>query len=139
MSAPLRIRPASLKGVTGDDEQLKPYLDRLLKLIPAEVLGLYAVGNGFIAAENWPLLAVWAGFCLLATGLVKAYGTADRPRALAPDSIHVALSMFAFVLWVYSGGGPFVAIGWYNRAAGSLLILGFTFAVPYLYRGQPDA
>ena len=139
MSAPLRIRPPTTKSVTGGAEALKPYLNRLIKLIPAEVLSLYVVGNGFITADNAVLLSIWAAFCLVATFLVKAYGTSDKARALPADWVHVALSMVAFGLWVYSMGGPFAALGWYHKPAASLLILAFTFVVPYLYRGKPEA
>lgn len=135
MSAPLRIRRLATKGVTGDSESLKPYLDRLLKLIPAEVVSLYLVGSGFIPATDIAVLTVWAVFCFLAVGFVKAYGTADRAAAISPDWVHVTLSMIAFVIWVYSLGGPFAHLSWYKAYLGSLLILAFTFAVPYFYRG----
>ena len=46
--------------------------------------------------------------------------------------------MIAFVIWVYSMGGPFEYYHLYEAYVGSLLILAFTFAVPYVYRGQPD-
>jgi len=137
MSAPLRIRPPARKGV-GDDDGLKPYLDRLLKLIPAEVLSLYLVGSGLIPKAEIVTSIIWAVFCAIAVGVVKAYGTSDLARKVKPDMMHVMLSMIAFVIWIYSLGGPFEYFNLYKGYVGSLLILAFTFVVPYLYRGQPD-
>ncbi len=139
MSAPLRIRPPTRKSVANGDGGLKPYLDRLLKLIPAEVLSLYLVGFGVIPKESATAALVWAVFCLFAVGLVKGYGTSDRAHNLKPDWIHVTLSMIAFIIWIYSMGGPFVSWGWHVPYISSLLILAFTFVVPYFYRGQTES
>jgi hypothetical protein len=137
MSAPLRIRQPGSKA-TGKHDELKPYLDRLLKLIPAEVLSLYLVGTGVIPKDKVAALAFWGAVCLVATVVVKAFGTSDRRNGLAPDKIHVALSAIAFLIWTYSLGGPWVAWNLYESYIGSLMILAFTFFVPYAYRGQPD-
>ena len=143
MSAPLRIvRRTTVKSVLdnkgSDNEGLKTYLDRLLKLIPAEVLSLYLVGSGVIPKKNTDAVVVWAGFCLIAVIIVKAYGTSDKAKDTEPDWIHVTISTVAFVVWLYSMGGPFVGWGLHKPYIGSLLILGFTFLVPYVYRGQAD-
>lgn len=137
MSAPLRIyRPATKGG--GEDDGLKSYLDRLLKLIPAEVISLYMVGTGVIPNDKIVVLITWTIFCLVAVGIVKAYGTSDRAQGINPDGTHVVLSMLAFVIWVYSMGGPFKYFHLHEAYIGSLLILAFTFVVPYFYRGQSD-
>jgi len=138
MSAPLRIRPPATKGAVGDDNGLKSYLDRLLKLIPAEVLSLYLVGVGIIPADRIISLIGWAVFCWIAAGIVKAYGTSDRARGVKPDKMHVAISMLAFIIWLYSMGGPFEYYGLHEPYLGSLFILAFTFVVPYVYDGKPD-
>ena len=49
----------------GDDNGLKPYLDRLLKLIPAEVLSLYLVGSGIIPKDKVIPSVVWRHFASL--------------------------------------------------------------------------
>jgi hypothetical protein len=141
MSAPFRIRRPGqgLKTVASDgDENFKFYLDRLLKMIPAEVLGLYLVGSGFIPKDQSVGLTVWAALCLAGVIAIRAYGTADTVKHERPDWIHVGISSIAFVIWVYTGGGPFAA---YNLAVpwiGSLLVLGWTFFVPIFYKGPLD-
>ena len=141
MSAPFRITRPDLGLVPvarRREENFKFYLDRLLKMIPAEVVGLYLVGNGFIPKDQPIVQVVWAVVCLVGVILLRAYGTTDPDNNKPPDWTHVAISSIAFVIWVYTLGGPFVAIGWYIPYIGSLLVLAWTFFVPILYKGPLD-
>lgn len=138
MSAPYRItRPGvGAQAVAAEPNQdFKFYLDRLLKMIPAEVISLYLVGSGFIPADQPAVLLIWSIMCLVGVVVIRAYGTTDPTKNLPPDWAHVAISSVAFVIWVYSLGGPFVAMGWYVPYIGSLLVLAWTFFVPFLYKG----
>jgi hypothetical protein len=141
MSAPYRITRPSLHAAdvgTAGGGDFKGYLDRLMKMVPGEVVGLYLVGSGFIPRDQALVLAIWAFVCLIGVIAVKAYGTADPAAHVAPDWVHVAISAVAFVIWVYSIGGPFAA---YNLAVpyiGSLLVLAWTFFVPLFYHGAPE-
>lgn len=135
--SPFRIEPPSrVKAValTKDDE-FKAYLDRLMKMIPVEVIGLYLVGSGVIP-ENKPAgLAFWAVLCLIGVIVVRAYGTSDAAKGLAPQWTAVVLSSIAFVIWIYTLGGPFRSYGLYEPYVGSLAVFAWTFFVPKLYHG----
>lgn len=138
MTAPFRIRRPN-KGVqlleAKSDENFKFYLDRLLKLIPAEVVTLYMVGSGFIPKNEGVVLIIWTIICLFGVVLLRAYGTADRRNNEPPDWIHVFLSSVAFVIWVYTLGGPFTVFNLAIPWVGSLLVLAWTFFVPIFYKG----
>ena len=137
--APFRIRKIHSKSVGGPrsrEEALKMYLDRLMRMIPGEVVGLYLVGSGFIPATNRMILAVWSLVCLAGVIVERLFGTADRKENLGPQWPAVLISSVAFVIWLYSLGGPFAAFGIYLPYVGSLLVLAFTFFVPYIYRGE---
>lgn len=146
MSAPIRITQPSVSvtaevagvppGAPGTDFQ--GYLDRLMKMIPGEAVGLYLVGSGFIPATQSLVLLIWSIICLAGVIAIKAYGTADRANQIPPDWIHVAISSVAFVIWVYSIGGPFAAYGIATPYIGSLLVLAWTFFVPIFYKGPAD-
>jgi hypothetical protein len=141
MSAPFRIkRPdTGAKAVAlAPEEGFKFYLDRLLKMIPAEVIGLYLVGSGLIPRDQPVVLTVWAFVCLAGVVAIRVYGTTDTASSLPPDWVHVAISTVAFVIWVYTLGGPFAAINWYVPYLGSLLVLAWTFFVPIFYQGPLD-
>jgi hypothetical protein len=138
MSAPFRIvRPdVGVKAAAVSQvESFNSYLDRLLKMIPAEVVSLYLVGSGLVPKDQYIALTVWAVVCLAGVVLVRAYGTADPANNKPTDWVHVAISTAAFVIWVYSLGGPFTAFNLYVPYLGSLLVLAWTFLVPLFYKG----
>jgi hypothetical protein len=140
MSAPLRIRRSSISSVAAGEQQneeLKGYLDRLLKLIPAEGLGAYLVGSGFIPRDQPVVLVVWTIICLSGVVLIKAFGTADARNNEPPDWTHVAISTIAFLIWVYTLGGPFVVLNLHAPFVGSLLVITWTYFLPIFYKGKP--
>jgi hypothetical protein len=139
MGAPFRIERPRVRAV-GGGEEFKNYLDRLLKMIPAEVLALYQVGSGIIQGQSINEqrigLIVWSVICLVGLIALRIWGTSDSQRKLPPQWIAVFISSFAFVIWVYSLGGPFAFASWYKSYIGSLLVLVWTFFVPIFYRGD---
>jgi hypothetical protein len=141
MAAPFRIRrpDTGVKAVALERaESFNFYLDRLLKMIPAEVVSLYWVGRGFIPADQPIVLTIWAVVCLVGLVLLRAYGTADMAENKPTDWVHVAISSVSFVIWVYSLGGPFAAFNLHVPYIGSLLVLAWTFFVPIFYKGPAD-
>jgi hypothetical protein len=141
MSAPFRIRRPDTgvkAAAVGRAENFDFYLDRLLKMIPAEVVSLYLVGSGFIPEGQGIVLTIWAVICLIGVVALRAYGTTDPVEKKPPDWVHVAISSIAFVIWVYSLGGPFKAQGLAVPYIGSLLVLAWTFFVPMFYKGPAD-
>jgi hypothetical protein len=143
MSAPFRIqRPATgavkAAAAQGSQENFKFYLDRLMKMIPAEVISLYLIGKGFIPLDQPIVLTAWALVCVAGVLLIRAFGTADPEANKSPDWVHVTISAVAFVIWVYTLGGPFEAAKLYEPYVGSLLVLAWTFFVPIIYKGPLD-
>src|SRR5713226_3475495 len=138
MSAPLRIRRETIRVGAGDQrEELKGYVDRLLKMIPGEGVGAYIVGSGLIPTDQRLVLVIWTVFCLIGVILIKAFGTADARNNLPPDWVHVFISAIAFVIWVYTLGVPFSLFNLHVSFIGSLLVIGWTYFLPIFYRGQP--
>jgi hypothetical protein len=136
MSAPFRIE--SRKGEKGvgieNSSKFQNYLEDLLKLIPAEVVALYLVGAGMIPDTDEIALVVWAIICLVGVVVVRAYGTSHKQSNTPVQWSAVAISTAAFVVWVYSIGGPFEHYDLHVPYVGSLLVLAFTFFVPIFYR-----
>ena len=118
---------------------LSQYADRLKNLIPAEVSAIYIAGQGIIPSEQKMGLPIWAVFCLIAAIVftAKESKTAENnPGKQYPvDWTHVAISSISFIIWVYTLGGPFVALGISVPWAGALIMLGWTFMVPVIYKG----
>lgn len=142
MAAPFRITrpdapgtPQVVDGTLTSDLAFRFYLERLIKMIPAEVVSLYIVGIGIIPEEQVIGMTVWAIICLIGLFFIRIYGTADPVENKPPDWTHIIISAIAFVIWVYSLGGPFAAWGLYVPWAGSLVVLAWTFFVPIFYKG----
>lgn len=123
-------------GAPTSGPPLQAYVERLVRLIPSEVVGLYLVGIGVVPHTNKLAQAIWAFVCLGLVVLVRAIGSADPGRKVGPEWGSVAVSSVSFVIWVYTMPGAFAS---YNLAVpwvGSLLILAWTFSVPYFYKGS---
>jgi hypothetical protein len=136
MSAPFRITYQSLKKVANEPQaELKDYLGRMIKLIPTEVISLYLVGKGIIEKEqNW--LLGWTIFCFLAVLVVRLYGTAEPKENKPPQLMAVTIACVSYLVWVYSMGDIFSLLKIHSPKAGSLMVLGWSFIVPYFYKGD---
>jgi hypothetical protein len=137
-AAPLRIVRSRIVKTSTSTGGNAAYLDRLVKLIPSEVVALYLAGMKLIPTSDQVVALVWLLLCVLLVLLVRALGTRDAPSNLGPQWTAVAISEGAFLIWAFSLGGIFATFSWYQHFSyvGSLLILGYTTIVPYIYRGS---
>lgn len=136
MTAPLRIYTRRVRrGLQPAPQQtLKDYLERLVKLIPAEVVGIYLIGIGMVPQNLPPVLALWAVICLMLVIFVRSYATWEPKKG--PQWVAVSVASISFVIWAYTMGGPFQAYGMFVPWIGSLAVLVWTFMVPYIYKGD---
>lgn len=142
MAAPLRITkppiPKAGIGKEGDGQPtaVQGYMERLVKLIPAEVVGLYLIGNGIIPPDSKVATVVWSIVCLFLVILVRAEATGDRANKIPTQWFAVVVSSISFVIWVYNMPGPFKVYDLMIPFVGSLAVLVWTFVVPYFYKGS---
>ena len=131
MNAPLRLYAADRSAVVGQPAgPIDPWLTRVVKLVPAEIVAVYLAGRP-LAQERYA--GLWPLACLVLTILVRAFGTSDRR---GPQWLTVVVSAVSFVLWVYATGGHFLTYSVdVNLAA--LAVLFWTTLVPVFWRGQP--
>lgn len=162
MSAILRIKHAAAlqydaAGNAQPRDPLKGYVDRVVKLIPAEVVSVYLAGKSGIQAAFPPgsdanrtttLISEnqywvgWTVFCLASVVLVRAWATSDKGKGLKPEWPAVAIAAVSFVIWVYSLGDVFarpslfgnLEHGIWEPLLSSLFVLAWTLVVPLLYK-----
>ena len=136
--------PASVETPEADS-----YIERLIKLIPVEVVGAYLVGREL--AEIHQMEATWGFVCLVFVVVFRVLMT--QPEGLTHFSFAqvqtgvVLISLISFIIWVYSLGGEILFLPpCYASVSGceadwswmaSLALLLWTPLVPYLYRGAP--
>jgi hypothetical protein len=109
-----------------------PYLSRLIKLVPSEVVALYLTFKE--VAVSW--LGIWATICLVLVVVVRTLGTRQAGKPVQVGAILIAT--VSFILWVYATGGHFLHIRPPANVPGliSVSVGVWTFLLPYLYKGD---
>lgn len=143
MSRLVEARPRGARAFTGNEAQnAKDYLDRVARYVPAEILAAYltllpivvattkteaSLRNGLLAVVLFGLLLINIPYLLRATPVG------------APRLKHIVVSTLAYLVWTYSIGGFWTALGFYREAVAAILIvfvsLGSGLVIPY--EGEP--
>jgi hypothetical protein len=107
------------------------YKDRLLKLIPTEIVAAYLVIDGLIPkdAMHGGVVSVVSSIILLA--LIPFY---LRKAMKVHQPKQILFTMISFVVWVYSLGGPFSFYGLYIGYIGSVGLILWTLLIPFFYK-----
>lgn len=148
--APSAPAGASTRGGLDDDEftatpATDSYTDRLLKLIPGEVVAFYLsataalksaapneVSNLSAVSAGGPLIvaasAPWVvfAFCILATYFYL------RVVLKVVSNRQLAITVGAFCVWAFSLGYPFDGFAWYQPAYGGIVLAAYTLVAPHI-------
>lgn len=151
MAGPFRVRSTSTTGYSTSEAQYgadtpsasepvaSQYAKRLLKLVPAESLAFYLAGSALVPASADLVASIWFGIGILATIVVRLGLTQDREHGKGPQYGAVTLSTVSFAIWAYSmARPPFREVYEAAPYVSSLIVLTWTFFVPYVYRGDID-
>ncbi|WP_374472736.1 hypothetical protein [Phenylobacterium sp.] len=130
------------------------YLERLVKLIPTEIIALYLGGKSAIQTRyidfhspgpdgltpntlgpNESVAWVgWTAICFFALLSVRAWATKEDER---PQWGAVGISAVSFLIWVYAFGDVFdLVMGIWDPLPATLLVLVWSFAIPVFYKGD---
>jgi hypothetical protein len=137
--APFRIRAPRFAAVAADaappPTSGDPYLTRLVKLVPAEVVTLYITFKTMAAGSSMHL-GGWVVVCFVLVVLARTIGTREPGRKIQWTAAFVAA--VSFVLWVYSTGGyfPRLSLRPGDEPIVSIVIGVWTFVVPWFYKGD---
>ena len=103
------------------------YKSRLLKYIPAEVIGFYITAQSIVSSAGnpgpWLLWGVFL-FGLIVTPLYL------RRFMKVTKTLQLVINTGAFVVWVFALGGPFELAAWYQPVYGALLLPAYTLIIP---------
>jgi hypothetical protein len=120
----------------------QPYSDKLVKLIPSEIIGAYMVLSNILGynagkiqasvlpkavTENdlKPVLLQIVFFVLLV--LTPVY---LRKISKVNNVTQLGVTTISFIIWVYTLGGPFVVWGIYYSLIGSVALVLWSLIVP---------
>jgi hypothetical protein len=111
------------------------YKDRLVKLIPSEIITAYVTLKGLIngaGEQGNKQLLLWIvfGILVIMNPLYLYYVTNVKKTG------QIVFSSIAFVLWVLVIGGTFNTILGFSAAyIGSILLVIYTLFIPFVYKG----
>jgi len=127
-----------ISGQPSATESLDKYKDKLLKLIPAEIVGAYLTLKSIIdsaAIEEGLLVLQWIVFGMLVILTPVIYVVIYKVKL--PKQ--VVITTIAFVIWVFTVGGPFDYFFQYEGGIlpikgviASILLVFYTLIVPVL-------
>lgn len=116
------------------------YFERLLKLIPGETVAVYLFIDGILKSalstpEQSGQLQIWLWmiFGILFIGNILYLKRFNQIK----DITQLVILSLAFVVWIFTVGGPFVYLSFYQPFIGSVILGLFTFLVPIFYKGVP--
>jgi len=117
--------------VAGTGTKIDTYFDRVIKYIPADIVGAWVAVTGLInSATNVPSATVfWIAFII--GGVLTAVWTLRQTREpkKPPAITQTMISTGAFIVWVIALGGPFATLEFYRPLYGSLLLILYTLVV----------
>ena len=115
-----------MSDVTAPKIDTTEYLQKLVKLIPAEIIALYLTIAAFVPKEAVVQFIV-AGICFVLTPVYLIQVSKIK------SVLQTVMSTIAFAVWVFATGGPFATLAWYQAwMPGSLLVL-FTLVAPMFF------
>lgn len=146
--APLRIsrHPGSIDLSEGDEASAGKYAGAITKLIPGEIVAAYMTGKSLIVANatvgpdgsSQSSVGWWVGWTIFCFGMVivtRAWTTSDLKSGVPPEWPAVGISALSFVVWVYSFGDVFQALGLWSEVGSGLVLIGWTLVAPAILMG----
>lgn len=104
------------------------YKDRLIKYIPGEIISLYLCVSVILESNkslDYFETTYWILFGILLLGTILYL----KLIMSVSSAIQLVISCGAFTIWVYTLGGPFKYLNFYNPIYGALLLPIYTFFV----------
>lgn len=133
MSAPFRIHKQPSGGVvptSGAKQSGDVYMERLVKLVPSEVIGIFLAGKGY--ADKW--VGNWAAICMVLVLISRIWGTREKGKPI--QWMGVVVSFISFAIWIYAIGAHILNSVLPDNSVAYIAVLVWTFVIPYFYKGD---
>lgn len=124
------VKTTPITNTTVDD-----YKDRLVKLIPSEIVTAYITILGLIsgaAGEGNKTTLLWVVFLVLVVLTPFYLYFISKVTKIA----QIIFTTVAFVIWVVVAGSPFPTLLGYSASfIGSIILIIYTLFIPFIYQG----
>jgi hypothetical protein len=113
---------------------IEAYLERLLKLIPAEVVSIYPIGRALLSGETPQ--GLWAVACLVICFVFRSRLTRGADGRSQWDA--VGISCVSFIIWVYMLGShiPGLRLPAGYEVLPALIMIAWTTLTPTIYMAR---
>jgi hypothetical protein len=121
-------------------KQDQSYKDKLLKLIPSEIVAAYLVILGIL--NNQQIIIQEADITEIFQWIVFGIILVLTPVYLRKFQnvmkiSQLVLTSISFVVWSYSLGGPFIVSGLHHSTIASIIMILWTLAAPTFVKTNP--
>ena len=110
------------------------YKNKLLKLIPSEIVAAYVVIEGIIPDDRKLIGTLAVSLVLLI--LIPLY--LKKIYKVQRFGQHIFV-MIAFIIWIYTLGGPFKLWNLWEAWIGSAVLILYTLLIPLVYQPRNSA
>ena len=131
IEGPAPFLPAQVRRRGGLD-RAGHYLDRLVKMIPGEILALYPAEKVLKLDNPWPGCRVWPLVCLVALIVFRTKATA-KAGTWRPQITPLFVSIGSFILWIYMIGDYFIY--WPLQGAATVFVGYASLLWPIIWSG----
>jgi hypothetical protein len=116
----------------GGGQPLDSYFDKIVKYIPADVVGAWLAASGLImsSAEGTQLkVLLWIAFAV-GVPLAAAWTLKQTSQpGMGPAITQAAIATASFAIWIFAVGGPFATLSWYDSLYGALVLIAYTLVI----------
>ncbi len=122
-------RIVSTQRQTTQGADVDTYFDRIIKYIPADIVGAWVAIMGLISGNNASSTVLWIMFIIMVA--ITAAWTYKQTRTpfMPPAVTQIIVSTLSFAVWVFALGGPFATLPWYRAFYGSLALIVYTLVI----------
>ena len=118
------------KPTVATDDSIDQWMERLVKLIPGEIVPVYTLLRGY-GSELWQD-TIWPLMFFVLTIVFRAYTTKENKT---PQWGAAFIAAFSFVFWVYITGGNFFGLVADTQVMTGLMLVGMLL-VSKFYKGD---
>ncbi|KAB8154292.1 hypothetical protein EZY14_007590 [Kordia sp. TARA_039_SRF] len=142
MKGILRIRKKNTESLNfsnqKENQPFDGYFSRLIKLIPAEIVSIYILGQNLIPERDKEVLLGFTVICSILLVVIRYQATKEEEESKT-QWMAIIISLISFLIFVYSIGSLFELYDLKERWIATLMMAFWVFIIPIIYKGDKSS
>jgi hypothetical protein len=143
LAYPFRIEtPSPLQAANASkQDQFALYTDKLIRLIPAEIITIYLTVRGYWTApsgtstDSGGFLGIWPLICIVLLLISRSWGTRSANGSWRSIQIGgIVIAAISFVIWVYAMGHSILGFALPDSRYAATAVIVWVFLVSAVYK-----